>query len=158
LDAPAPHHAREQSALVQAIAPVLSQAERRRIRVGVETTWPADLKRAASEAAGPVLTVCYDPGNALAAGRDPVAEIRLLGPSLGQLRLRDRRRREILRSLPLEHGDVDWAGVLSQLNEVKQLPLAVVAATGGAPIQESYATAQRLLAPWFAQPALEQVA
>ena len=85
-------------------------------------------------------------------------ELETLGPSLGQLRLRDRRRHEIFRSLPIGHGDVNWSGVQQQVLKLSERPQIVLASTGGASLVESYASSLRLLYNLLNEPAFSRVA
>lgn len=145
LDAPAPKQISQLLNVFESFTPVLERARERQIHLCLESYWPAQLARELAELDPGTLRISFDAGNAIALGREPALELELLGPALGQLRLRDRRRHEIFRSLPIGHGDVDWSGVQQQIIKLKQRPQLVLAATGGAALIESHASASRLL-------------
>lgn len=94
----------------------------------------------------------------MALGRNPAEEIATLGPVLNQLRLRDRRKHEIFRSLPLGHGDADWSAIQQELAKLARRPQLVLAASGGATLVEAYHAASRLLHEIIRQPAFARVA
>lgn len=158
LEAPAPKHDSEARAIIDLLNPVLEKAHERHIVVALETYWPADAARRLSQFDPTVLQVSMDVGNTVALGRDPAIELDILGDSLGQLRLRDRRRHEIFRSLPLGHGDVDWSSVQQQVVKLSRRPQMVLASTGGASLMESHASAQRLLYQLLSEPQFSRVA
>ncbi len=158
LEAPPPQNPADLRRIVNQLAPVLEVARERSLTICMETYWPADLARSVAEMDPQNLKVSFDVGNAVAAGRDPVVELETLGPSLGQLRLRDRRRHEIFRSLPIGHGDVNWSGVQQQVLKLSERPQIVLASTGGASLVESYASSLRLLYNLLNEPAFSRVA
>ncbi len=145
LDTPVPRQVSELLSVFESLTPVLERARERQINLCLESYWPARLARELAELDPGTLRISFDAGNSIALGREPALELELLGPSLGQLRLRDRRRHEIFRSLPIGHGDVDWSAVQQQIIKLKERPQLVLAATGGATLMESHASASRLL-------------
>lgn len=158
LDAPPPENPADLRRIVNYLAPALEKARERSLTICLETHWSADLARSVAEMDPQNLKVSFDVGNVVAAGRDPVVELETLGPSLGQLRLRDRRRHEIFRSLPIGHGDVNWYGVQQQVLKLSERPQIVLASTGGASLVESYASSLRLLYNLLNEPAFSRVA
>lgn len=158
LDAPAPKNPADLRRTVEYLAPALEIARERHITFCLETYWPADLSRSVADLDPQTLHISFDVGNCMALGRNPITELETLGSSLGQLRLRDRRRHEIFRSLPLGHGDVDWSSVQQQIVKLSQRPQIVLAATGGASLVESHASAYRLLYKLLSEPSFSRVA
>ena len=158
LEAPEPKNPADLRRVTQQLAPVLQSAKERNLVIYLETTWPADLARSVTDLDPMTLKIGFDTGNCVAAGRDIVSELEMLGPSLGQLRLRERRRHEIFRSLPLGHGDVAWSAVQQQVLKLSERPGVVLAATGGASLVESYASAHRLLYNLLSEPVISKVA
>ena len=158
LDAPPPQNPADLRRNVNYLSPVLEKARERSLSLYLETSWSADLARSVADLDPQHLKISFDAGNAVAVGRDPVTELEILGSSLGQLRLRDRRRHEIFRSLPLGHGDVAWSAVQHAVLKLSERPQVVLASTGGASLVESYASAQRLLYNLLSEPALGRVA
>jgi sugar phosphate isomerase/epimerase len=158
LDSPAPKVDSDARKIIAHLNPVLEKAHERQIVVALETYWPADAARRLSQFDPTVLQVSLDVGNTVALGRDPAMELEILGENLGQLRLRDRRRHEIFRSLPLGHGDVDWSGIQQQVVKLSRRPQVVLASTGGASLMESHASAQRLLYQLLSEPQFSRVA
>jgi sugar phosphate isomerase/epimerase len=147
---------------VQQLHDVLSccveKARLRQIHLCVESYWPAELQREFCEREPGTLQVSFDVGNCIALGRDPAFELEMLGHHVGQVRVRDRRRHEIFRSLPLGHGDVDWSAVQQQVVKLSRRPQLVLAATGGASLIESHASASRLLYQLVSEPQFSRVA
>lgn len=158
LDAPAPHQPADCRRFIDFLAPVIEKAKERQMKLFLETYWPADLAGGVANLESGILSISFDPGNCIAAGRDPVSELATLGSSLGQLRLRDRRRHEIFRSLPLGHGDVNWSTVQQQVLKLSNRPQVVLASTGGATLVESHASAVRLLYHLLNEQAISRVA
>ncbi len=145
LESPPPREVSDCRKIMEHFHPIIEKAHERHIVVCLETYWPADVARRLTQFDPTVFQVSFDVGNCVALGRDPAIELDILGDSLGQLRLRDRRRHEIFRSLPLGHGDVDWSSVQQQVVRLSQRPQVVLASSGGASIIESHASAHRLL-------------
>lgn len=158
LEAPEPKNPADLRRTIEYLAPALEKAQERNIVLCLETYWSADLNRSVADLDPTTLQISLDVGNCMALGRNPVTELETLGPSLGQLRLRDRRRHEIFRSLPIGHGDVDWSAVQQQIVKLSQRPQVVLAATGGASLVESHASACRLLYNLLSEPAFSRVA
>src|SRR5262245_39403699 len=86
------------------------------MRLGLETELPAEDYRTLVEAAShPALVVYYDVGNATAKGFDVASDIRVLGPHLGGVHIKDRRLSGP--SMPLGRGDVNFAAFFEALAE-----------------------------------------
>lgn len=158
LEAPPPKNPADLRRIVNFLAPVLEKAQERSIALYLETYWPADLARSVADLDPDFLKISFDVGNCIAVGRDAITELETLGSSLGQIRLRDRRRLEIFRSLPMGHGDVPWSAVQQQVLKLSDRPQVVLASTGGASLVESYASAHRLLYNLLSEPAFSRVA
>lgn len=99
------------------------------MRIGLETELAAEDYRTLVEGAGhPALVVYYDVGNATAKGFDAVSDVRVLGPYLGGVHIKDRRRGGP--SVPLGRGDVNFAAFFDALAEADyQGPLVLQPAT-----------------------------
>jgi L-ribulose-5-phosphate 3-epimerase len=94
----------------------LELAAAHRMRIGLETELGAEEYRKLVEAAShPALVVYYDVGNATAKGFDVASDIRVLGPHLGGVHIKDRRRGGP--SVPLGRGDVNFGGFFDALAE-----------------------------------------
>lgn len=107
----------ESSTVVAALAPVLQLAEARGIRIGIESDLAADqLCGLILRANSPTLGAYYDVGNATAAGFDAAAGVRVLGPLLAGVHVKDRTIAG--GSVPLGLGDADFAGCFAALAEV----------------------------------------
>lgn len=158
LEAKQPENPADLRRIVQFLSPALGKARERNLTLCLETSWPADLSRSVADLDPDILKISFDPGNTVAVGRDVLTELQTLGPSLGQLRLRDRRHHEIFRSLPLGHGDVNWSGMQQEILKLSQRPQIVLASTGGASLVESHASAHRLLYHLLSEPAYSRVA
>ena len=158
LELPAPRQEYHQKNLLAALGPSVDIARDRRLRLCLETYWPVSSLRELCEAEPGVLQVSLDSGNIVALGRNPVQEMAELGSHLGQLRVRERRRHEIFRSLPIGHGDVPWSALQQQIVSMANRPQLVLAATGGATLMEAYASATRLLYQLVQEPHLSRVA
>lgn len=158
LEAAPPQNPADLKRMIQFFAPALERARERGTPLFIETSWPAELSRSVADLDPEYWKVSFDAGNAVAVGRQPVVELETLEHSLGQLRLRDRRRNEIFRSLPLGYGDVDWSGVQQHVLKLSQRPQIVLAATGGASLVESYSSAHRLLYNLLSEPVVSRVA
>jgi len=109
--------ASDKAALLASLETPLDLAARLGLRIGLETELPAaeyrDLVLAGSH---PALGVYYDVGNATARGFDAPEDVRVLGPWLVGVHLKDRRRAGP--SVPLGEGDVDFAAVFEALRQV----------------------------------------
>lgn len=158
LEAAAPKNPADLRRTIEYFSPALEKARERSLPLCLETNWPAELSRSVAELDPEFLKISFDAGNAVASGRDPVVEIETLGPTLGQLRLRDRRRHEIFRSLPIGHGDVNWSGVQQQVLKLSERPQIVLVSMGGASLVESYASSMRLLYNLLSESVFSRVA
>jgi len=157
LEAAAPKNPGDLRRYHQYLLPALEIAKQYHVQVSLETNWAADLSLSLAEM-DKALSISFDPGNCIALGRNPLHELITLEHCLGQIRLRDRRRHEIFRSLPLGHGDVNWSELQQQLVKMSRRPQFVLAATGGAALLESYASAGRLLYQLINEPLFHKVA
>ncbi len=102
----------------QVLAPLVEQAAAQRVSLALESLLPAEeLKQFVQQFRSRAVGVCYDVGNARAAGRDVAAEITLLGPVLSLVHIKDRRRREPFAGVPLGEGAVHWPDVPRTLRE-----------------------------------------
>lgn len=158
LGAPQPENPADLRRAIEYFSPALERARERNLALCLETNWPAELSRSVAELDPQFLKISFDVGNSVAVGRDPVVDIETLGPSLGQLRLRDRRRHEIFRSLPIGHGDVNWSAVQQQVLKLSERPQIVLVSLGGASLVESYASSMRHLYNLLSEPVFSQVA
>jgi len=108
----------DEAEMVAVLTRLSPHAARHGLRIGVEADLPAPATRALmAKVSSPVLGVCYDVGNAVAAGLDPVEELRLLGPVLYGVHIKDRRRGGP--SVPLGTGAVDFARVFETLDQIE---------------------------------------
>lgn len=84
---------RDEDSMVPLLAAVRELAERAaavRLRVGLETALPVSVVLALLQRLDhPALGIAYDVGTAARLGYDPVADLKLLGPAVCQLRVRD---------------------------------------------------------------------
>jgi inosose dehydratase len=112
----------------------------------VETLLPAEDWRGFLNQCGTSgCLAAYDVGNARAVGRDVRAEIQLLGDRLGQVRIKDRERREPFASVPLGQGHVDVRGILQSLKQMAYQHWLVLDTPGGAePYQSARANLEYL--------------
>ncbi len=107
---------RDRIELLESLRRPLELAAAHRLRLGLETELPAEEYRKLVEAAShPALVVYYDVGNATAKGFDVASDVRILGPHLGGVHIKDRRRGGP--SVPLGRGDVDFAAFFDALAE-----------------------------------------
>lgn len=157
LEATTPKHPGDLRRYQQYLSSALEVASQYHITLALETNWPADFSLSVAEMDS-ALSISFDPGNCIALGRDPLHELLTIGARLAQIRLRDRRRHEIFRSLPLGHGDVNWSALQQHLVKQSSRPQFVLAATGGASLIESYASAGRLLYHLLDEPFVQKVA
>jgi hexulose-6-phosphate isomerase len=121
--------ARDKRELLEGLRRPLGLAAAHRVRIGLETELAAEEYRALVEdAAHPALVVYYDVGNATARGYDVGADIRILGPHLGGVHIKDRRRGGP--SVPLGRGDVDFPAFFAALADAAYTgPLILQTAT-----------------------------
>lgn len=107
-------HAR---ALVAALHAALEIAQQHGVVIALETDWPgaaiAPVIHATTHAA---LGVCYDVGNAVAAGHDPADDVRALEGLLRTVHVKDRVRGG--GSVPIGVGAVDFSEFLTALDSI----------------------------------------
>ncbi len=96
-----------------ALDSVARVAADRGLRLGLETDLPAAAVNEWLDHLPAVVGAYYDVGNAAAAGFDPAAEIRALGPALCGVHIKDRKRGA--GSVPLGQGDVDFRATFAAL-------------------------------------------
>jgi len=109
---------RDKRELLECLRRPLELARAHRLRIGLETELPAEEYRALVEEAGhPALVVYYDVGNATAQGFDVASDVRILGPHLGGVHIKDRRRGGP--SVALGRGDVDFPAFFAALAEAE---------------------------------------
>jgi sugar phosphate isomerase/epimerase len=106
--------------MLDGLRPLVERAGTQNVRIALETLLPAEeLRDVIAQFGCPHVQACYDVGTARAAGRDVVAEIKLLADCLGQVQIKDRDRREPFPSVPLGAGMVNWRAVLDALRELR---------------------------------------
>lgn len=104
----------EATEFLQVIRPVLVDASRLGVRIGLESDIAGSVLRELIDAQGtPALGAYCDVGNAAAMGADPAADIRALGPRIVGVHVKDRRRGGV--SVPLGEGDVNFAECVDAL-------------------------------------------
>ena len=113
LEGGAIRNADEAAVAVAALDRVAKVAAARGIRLGLETDLPAAAMCEWLDHLPGVVGAYYDVGNAAAAGFDPAAETRALGPALFGVHIKDRKRGG--GSVPLGQGDVDFPGLFAAL-------------------------------------------
>jgi sugar phosphate isomerase/epimerase len=97
---------------VRGVAPLARDAG---VVLAVENTLPAPANAALAAAVdSPSVGIYYDTGNALAAGYDPVDEVRGLGRALVRVHFKDYRRGQ--GGVMLGQGDVDLPAVVRELD------------------------------------------
>jgi hexulose-6-phosphate isomerase len=107
----------DKALLTESLKEPLSLAASCGIRLGLETELPArDYRNLVEGFDHPALGVYYDTGNAAARGYDIAADIRLLGPFLFGVHIKDRKRGGP--SVLLGEGDADFAAFFKALGEV----------------------------------------
>ncbi len=98
---------RELDGLREVIRAVLPWVEHAGVALHLETDLdPADLGALLEAISHPLVRVTYDMGNSAALGRDPIAELAVLGPWLGSVHVKDRLRGGP--TVPLGTGAVDF--------------------------------------------------
>lgn len=139
--------AAECAALLASLDDVIAQAHEFGVRVAVETDLPAAALYDAL--AKSTVGVCYDLGNAAAAGRDITAELSILGDLVSVVHVKDRPRNAA--SVPLGQGDVPFVSVFASLRAIGYAgPLILETPRGQSPIdsaREQLAFVKRLIAP-----------
>jgi sugar phosphate isomerase/epimerase len=104
-----PHHPGERQRTVEALRPLVRQAEAAGITLALECIEPADAARGwAASLKSPSVKLAFDVGNARAAGFDVAAELQARQGLLQHIRLRDRSGREPFATVQLGQGAVDW--------------------------------------------------
>jgi hexulose-6-phosphate isomerase len=99
------------------LSPALDAAADAEVAIAIESDWPAgDWLEVVADCGHPSLRVCYDTGNAFAAGGDPPADLRILGARVSEVHIKDRRRGGD--SVPLGQGDVDFDAVFAALLDI----------------------------------------
>jgi sugar phosphate isomerase/epimerase len=93
--------------LIDTLGPLADKATGSELLLGLETTLPAAALLA--ETRHPAVRVAYDLGNAVVLGYDAVADVKLLGHAVGQVRVKDCTPDD--RRLPLGRGGVPFAAV-----------------------------------------------
>jgi sugar phosphate isomerase/epimerase len=106
--------------MLDILRPLLDRAATQNVILGLDSLLSADdLKTMLRRYQSPALRVCYDVGNARAAGRDVVSELKLLSDVIGQVQIKDRDRREPFASVPLGQGLVDLRAAMVALGEIR---------------------------------------
>lgn len=120
----------EKIQLLDALCEPLSLAIRHGIRLGLETELPAAEYRALVERGNhPALGVYFDTGNAVAKGYDIAADIRMLGPFLCGVHIKDRTRGGP--SVLLGQGDADFTSFFQAMGETAYIgPLVLETPSG----------------------------
>jgi sugar phosphate isomerase/epimerase len=83
------------------------------VRIAIESDLSAGLLRTLIEECAPSIGICYDTGNAAAAGHDLTSDLNLLGPRLFAVHVKDRVPGSP--SVPLGQGRVDFAALSDAL-------------------------------------------
>jgi hexulose-6-phosphate isomerase len=105
---------RDCAALVTRLADVTLRARLSGVRIAVESDLPAGELHRAIEGTG--IGVCYDLGNAAAAGEDLAAAITTLRERVYAVHVKDRRRGGA--SVTLGHGDADFQSAFARLRAI----------------------------------------
>lgn len=107
----------DRARLLESLEEVAPLAEAHEVTLGLETELPAgDYLALVQDAARPAIGAYYDTGNAAARGWDAAADIRVLGPVLAGVHIKDRPRGGP--SVPLGEGAADFDRVFPALREV----------------------------------------
>jgi sugar phosphate isomerase/epimerase len=123
---------REGCRLREWLGPLAERSAALGVVLAVELLRPvAEVCRRLEALPGAAVRVAYDVGNARAAGQDEVAELRLLGTRLGQVRLKDRERREPFAGVPLGEGAVNVRAVFAALGAIGYRGWGVLDAPAG---------------------------
>lgn len=101
------------------LQPLAAKAAAQNVILAIETLLPIDEQTQLLERLNsPAVQLSYDVGNARAAGRDVIAELRLLGDAICNIHIKDRDRREPFASVPLGQGMVEFEPTLRTLSEI----------------------------------------
>lgn len=133
---------------------VAAEAERRRVRIGVENVWnhfllsPLEMARYIDELDSPMIGAYFDVGNVLQFGF-PEQWIRILGHRIFKVHVKDFSKRVGNGAgfvVPLLAGDVDWHAVRSALQDIgyDDVLTAEIHSYASAPLQAVYDTARHL--------------
>jgi L-ribulose-5-phosphate 3-epimerase len=125
---------KDTAALRDALDEPLEVAASCGVRLAIETDLPAQEFRALiDERAHGALALCYDTGNAAARGFDAAADVAILGPHIGVVHIKDRRRGGS--SVRPGDGDVDFPRFLAALERAGYTgPLILEAPPGDDPL------------------------
>jgi hexulose-6-phosphate isomerase len=121
--------ARDKVDLLNSLRGPLDLAAEQGVRLGLETELPAaEYRSLVEQASHPALAIYYDVGNATAKGFDVADDLRLLGPNLCGIHIKDRRRGGP--SVRLGQGHTDFATCFRTLAEIRyEGPLVLQPAT-----------------------------
>jgi hexulose-6-phosphate isomerase len=119
----------------------MSLASASGVRLAIESDMPGPAYRELVASLGAGACAYYDAGNAAARGYDIVADLRVLGPALAGVHIKDRRRSGP--SVPLGEGDVDFDALFAGVAGVGYVGALVLETPAGA---EPLVAAQRQLA------------
>lgn len=130
---------REAAALLDALAGPARLAAPLGVRLAIEADLPVERYRALLTARPPLgLEACCDLGNAASLGFDPAADLVALGPLVGSVHVKDRRRGGP--SVPLGQGDVDLDACADALATIGYRgPLVLETPVGADPVASAHA-------------------
>jgi L-ribulose-5-phosphate 3-epimerase len=127
--------------LLEALRDPLAQAERAGVRIALESDLAGDdLREIIDASESTFLGVCYDVGNATAAGHDLEGDLRALAPRLFGVHIKDRVRNGTSR--PLGEGEVDFDAVAKELARAEYMGSMILETPVGA---DAMASARRNL-------------
>jgi len=139
-------------AILRKLAPSLKIAAKNSIRILVECTLPSSEVCAVLDMLGadsPV-SLCFDLGNTVALGRDPVEEIKTAGNWIGHVHIKDCRF-NIPGNVPLGQGDVDFPSCFEALRRVEYQGLVALETSMGDAPQLFAENHLRMVTDWLNQ-------
>lgn len=107
----------EKQQLQSCVSMTLPLAEQRGIEIAFETSLaPEEFREFLERFQHPLVRANYDSGNSASLGFDPVQELTLLGPLIGNIHIKDRLLHGT--TVPLGTGNVDFPAIFSTLSAV----------------------------------------
>ena len=120
----------DRRALIEALRPLAHTVHEAGARVVLELTLTAaESLHLLDELASPHFGLCYDVGNAAAAGRDPAEELAVLGPRVWHVHAKDKDRDGV--NVRFGTGAVDFAGAFAALAGIGYDGAVTIEATRG---------------------------